>query len=91
MNKQSLITSIVAVFTASASCVAVAHNPPTPAGMEKCYGIAKAHKNQCGTKTHSCATLSKKDNDPASWVFVKKNTCLGKGGKTAPPEGNPES
>ena len=42
----------------------------------KCYGVAKAGKNDCGTKTHSCANQAKKDYDPKEWKFVKsKNKC----------------
>ena len=33
---------------------------------EKCYGIAKAGKNDCQTVTHSCAGTSTKDADPSS-------------------------
>jgi uncharacterized membrane protein len=33
----------------------------------KCYGVAKAGKNDCATASHSCAGSSKKDNDPTEW------------------------
>lgn len=81
MKKQNIIAGIVGLFTAT---VSMAHNPPAPEGTEKCYGIAPAGKNACGTKTHSCATLSKKDKDPDSWIFVPKGSCEKKGGKTSP-------
>ena len=42
---------------------------------EKCAGIAKAGKNDCGTSKSSCAGTAKTDRDPEAWVFVPKGTC----------------
>jgi uncharacterized membrane protein len=53
---------------------------------EKCYGVAKAGKNDCGTATHSCAGQAKTDNDPAEWKKVPKGTCAQMGGSTTPPK-----
>lgn len=44
-------------------------------GKEICYGIAKKGKNDCGTKTHSCAGQAKKDYDPKEWKYVTTGTC----------------
>ena len=33
--------------------------------FEKCAGVAKAGKNDCGTAKHACAGEAKTDNDPA--------------------------
>lgn len=52
---------------------------------EKCYGIAKAGQNDCGTATHSCAGLAKKDNAADEWKYVDKGTCTKLGGKLKPP------
>jgi uncharacterized membrane protein len=43
--------------------------------VEKCAGIAKAGKNDCGTSKSSCAGTVKMDNDPEAWVLVPKGTC----------------
>jgi uncharacterized membrane protein len=53
---------------------------------EKCYGIAKAGQNDCGTATHTCAGKAKKDNAPDEWKYVAKGTCEKLGGKTQPPK-----
>lgn len=47
------------------------------AGMEKCFGVAKAGKNDCGSKksAHSCAGQGTKDSDPNDFVAVPKGTC----------------
>ena len=42
---------------------------------EKCAGIAKAGKNDCGTSKSSCAGTIKTDRDAEAWVFVPKGTC----------------
>ena len=57
------------------------------ADKEKCYGIAKAGQNDCGTATHTCAGKSKKDNAPDEWKYVPKGTCEKLGGKSQPPKG----
>ena len=44
-------------------------------GFEKCYGIAKKAKNDCGTGKHSCATMASTDGDPQEWVYVPEGTC----------------
>lgn len=43
--------------------------------MEKCYGIAKTGKNDCGTAAHACSAQSQKDNDPAEWLYLPVGTC----------------
>ncbi len=43
--------------------------------IEKCYGVAKAGKNDCQTASSSCAGTSKKDAQADSWISVPKGTC----------------
>ena len=57
------------------------------ADKEKCYGIAKAGQNDCGTASHTCAGKAKKDNAPEDWKYVAKGTCEKLGGKTQPGKG----
>ena len=42
---------------------------------ERCYGVAKAGKNDCSTATSACATTAKLDNQKDAWVYVPKGTC----------------
>ena len=53
--------------------------------MEKCFGIAKAGKNDCAnaTGTHSCAGQASVDKAPEEWNYVAKGTCEKLGGKLA--------
>ena len=44
-------------------------------GFEKCYGVAKKGKNDCGTSKHSCAAQATVDAAPEEWVYVSEGTC----------------
>ncbi|OGI40260.1 MAG: signal peptidase [Candidatus Muproteobacteria bacterium RBG_16_62_13] len=44
-------------------------------GFEKCAGIVKASKNDCGTSKHACAGQARKDSDQEEWVYVPNGTC----------------
>ncbi len=48
------------------------------AKMEKCYGVVKAGKNDCGSAKkggHSCAGGAKVDGDKSEWVYLPTGTC----------------
>jgi len=62
------------------SAVAADH-PATPKDSEKCYGIAKKGKNDCGTAKHACGGEAKADNLPDEWKYMAKGTCEKAGGK----------
>lgn len=66
----------------SASVSAVAADQ----AKEKCFGIAKAGQNDCGSKNskHSCAGQSKVDNDPNDFKYVAKGSCEKMGGSLKP-------
>ena len=78
---QSALAGMIALGTAHAA------DAQGTADKEKCYGIAKAGKNDCGTATHTCAGLAKKDNQPDEWKYVPKGTCEQAGGKKQAPAG----
>jgi uncharacterized membrane protein len=42
---------------------------------EKCFGVAKAGKNDCQTANSSCAGTSKADGQGDAWIFVPAGTC----------------
>ena len=49
---------------------------PTNFKAEKCYGIAKAGKNDCAsTGNNSCGGTSKIDGDPKAWIYVPEGYC----------------
>lgn len=43
--------------------------------VEKCYGIVKAGKNDCGSATAQCAGSSTKDGAKDAWILLPKGTC----------------
>lgn len=56
--------------------VALAADKAKPdVSMEKCYGIVKAGKNDCGTASHACSGQSQKDGDPVDWLYMPIGTC----------------
>jgi len=74
-NKNLMYAVVTAFLSIEVSVSAMAHNPAAPPDKEKCYGIAKSRQNQCGTKSHMCATLSKQEKDPEAWILLPKGTC----------------
>jgi uncharacterized membrane protein len=88
MNNQTRIQAAVAGIVALGFASLVAAQPvPQKAGTEKCFGVAKAGQNDCGTAKHACAGQgAKMDNDPTEWKYVAKGTCEKMGGKMAMPK-----
>lgn len=43
--------------------------------MEKCYGIAKAGRNDCATANSSCAGTSTRDRQKDAYIAIPKGTC----------------
>lgn len=69
-------TTRIAIATALAAALAVPATVVQAQGnMEKCYGVAKAGKNDCQTAKSSCAGTSKTDHQSDAWISVPKGTC----------------
>jgi uncharacterized membrane protein len=62
-------------LSAIASVAAQAQPVAQPAGSEKCYGIAKAGKNDCAAGAHSCAGQATANMDKASFVYLPRGAC----------------
>lgn len=84
--KSQLTAAVAGLLALGISAAATAGPADKPKDSEKCYGIAKAGKNDCGTAKHACAGEAKADNDPAEWKYVAKGTCEKAGGSTAAPK-----
>ena len=67
-------TLTIAAALSAALLLAAQAQAQGPA-TEKCYGVAKAGKNDCQTATSSCAGTSKKDHEASAWLSVPKGTC----------------
>lgn len=89
MNKL-LATAILGVVAVSANASFAAEEAAAPAAEKvKCYGAAKAGKNDCAAAngSHSCAGQAKADNDANEWNYAATaEDCTKAGGKTTAPE-----
>ncbi len=81
-NEKLLLSAIAGLIALGAALPASAQD--SKAQTEKCYGIAKAGQNDCGTARHSCAGKATRDNAPDEWKYVAKGTCEKLGGKSTP-------
>lgn len=71
---KTLITAAVAVGVASIGVQSLAASSAKCA-VEKCYGIAKKNKNDCGTPRHACAGQSAAPGAKQDWMYVMKGNC----------------
>ena len=69
-------TLIAGAVTAAITLALTGCEGGTDAPTEKCYGIAKAGKNDCaaGPGT-SCQGSSTKDGEEDAWMLVMKGNC----------------
>jgi uncharacterized membrane protein len=71
-NRTSLILSAIGGLAVLANTPVATATAPD---MEKCYGIAKAGKNDCQTASSACAGTAKRDGQKDAWLLVPKGTC----------------
>jgi len=86
-NDKILHAALASLLALGLAQPAAAQDMKAAGDQEKCYGIAKAGQNDCGTAQHTCAGKAKKDNMPEEWKYVAKGTCEKLGGKTKAPAG----
>lgn len=76
----TVVAGLMALGIAGVAATSFAKDWTKQIKAEKCYGVAKAGKNDCATKSHQCAGMSKMDNDPDSWIFLPAGVCEKLGG-----------
>lgn len=86
MNKRQALIAAALASVCATQATAGGQMDAQSGNEEKCYGVAKAGQNDCGTATHGCAAMATADKDPAEWKFVPKGTCEKAGGKLTPPK-----
>jgi len=76
-SSKTLISSTVAGILAASVSIGAQAVPDQPSQWEKCAGIAKASKNDCGALdgSHSCAGQAKTDNMAHEWVYLPAGSC----------------
>jgi len=82
-TKTALISAALGSLLALGTVAATAADD---AASEKCYGVAKAGKNDCAGKAHACAGQGTKDRDAKEFVKVPKGTCERLVGGTLTPD-----
>jgi uncharacterized membrane protein len=78
MHTALVASAMTAAIGLAATSVAMAQGGPAPTPTfkaEKCFGIAKAAKNDCQTANSSCAGTSKTNGQKDAWLFVPAGTC----------------
>ena len=78
MKKSPFLVASALAAVLSMPLVLQAQSGPAPKPKfeaEKCYGLAKAAKNNCQTASSSCAGTSKKDGQADAWLYVPAGTC----------------
>lgn len=74
-KRNATLTAIGSLLTLGAAAFATPSVAADKADMEKCYGVAKAGKNDCAGAAHGCAGQSKMDAQGKDWISVPKGTC----------------
>jgi len=77
MNRRLVITAALAAAVGAPAFLSAQKPAMQPSfKAEKCYGIAKAGKNDCAsTGNNSCGGTSKLNGDPKAWIFVPEGYC----------------
>jgi len=78
MNKQHIalaaaVSGLIAAAVTMAPDATADHHKNK--AMEKCYGVVKAGKNDCATKTTSCAGTSTVDGQGDAFIAMPKGLC----------------
>ena len=74
MDNSIAKATLAAVMAASLASTTLPANA-AKADREKCLGVVKAGKNDCGNAKHACAGQSTKDGDPSEWISLPKGIC----------------
>jgi uncharacterized membrane protein len=75
MNTKTIIATSTLLGALALAATSANAAPAMKAGMEKCYGVAAAGKNDCAAGAHSCAGQSTKAFDKASFVELPAGAC----------------
>jgi uncharacterized membrane protein len=77
MTIRHLVASALAAAVVAPAALLAQKPAPAPTfKAEKCYGIAKAGKNDCAsTGNNSCGGTQKANSDPKAWIYVPAGYC----------------
>ncbi len=77
MNRRFVFAAALAAAVAGPAILSAQKPAEAPSfKAEKCYGIAKAGKNDCAsTGNNSCGGTSKRNADSKAWIYVPEGYC----------------
>ena len=78
MKKTNLLIASAVAAVLTIPLVSAAQSGPAPKPKfeaEKCFGIAKAGKNDCQTANSSCAGTSRRNAQGDAWVYLPEGSC----------------
>jgi len=68
-------TAILAAAVSSLFVLTTAAFAADDSNSEKCYGVAKAGKNDCAGAAHACAGQGTKDKSAKEFIKLPQGTC----------------
>ena len=71
MIAKAALAGVLAVGLSAGASSALAGKP----GMEKCQGVVKAGKNDCGPSKPGCPGQAATDNAAEEWIYLPVGTC----------------
>jgi uncharacterized membrane protein len=89
IRNHAIATALGSLLVLGGGTAAAGDMDQAKADKEKCYGVAKAGKNDCATSSHACAGHGTVDNDPVEWKYVPKGECEKMGGKLTAAKAKP--
>ena len=78
MKKHRMLMASAVAAVLSMPLTAMAQSAPVPkpkVELERCYGVAKAGKNDCYTATASCAGTAQQDRQGDAWISLPAGSC----------------
>lgn len=74
-KSNALVSGAIAGVVAMGLLASAGEAVAAKKGFEKCAGIVKAGKNDCGNSRHGCAGQASSDNMSDEWLYVPNGTC----------------
>ncbi|RXJ72635.1 hypothetical protein CS022_14400 [Veronia nyctiphanis] len=75
MKKSNLALTAAVTGLLAIGATTLTTTTAAAAQKEKCYGVAKAGKNDCATNSSSCAGTSTKDGQKDAFIAVPAGLC----------------
>lgn len=69
------IGAAITALSASAQVTQPNHPEKPTYEYEKCYGVARALRNDCFTRANSCGGTVTQDQRPDAWIYLPAGTC----------------